>query len=133
MHTPHHHQPLSMEGGHPGTSPHPSAPIYPASPPAASCAGMPWARDVDVGLADSTRRLEHCCAQYHIQLSTLPTQTPLPVYYKVRSCHPISLCTPVGHTSHFGTFNLIQGHMLHALLQLALPALCIKMNRYTHW
>ena len=133
MRIPHHHQPLSMEGGHPRTSPHPSSPIYPASPPAASSAGIPWARDVDLDFADRMGRLEHCCAQHHIQLSPLPTQTLLSVCYRVRSCHLISLCTPVGHMPHFGTFNLIQGHMRHALLQLTFPPLCINMNRYTNW
>lgn len=101
--------------------------IHPASPPAASTAGLPLASDVDLGLADPMASLMHHCAQHSIQLSTLPTQqTLLPACYRVRSCHPISLRTPVGHTHGFGHLNLIQGHMLRALLQVALPPLCIE-------
>lgn len=37
------------------------------------------------------------------------------------------LCTPVRHVPHFGSFNLMQGRMLCALLQLALPPL-LKLN-----
>lgn len=37
------------------------------------------------------------------------------------------LCTPVRHMPHFGSFNLMQGCMLCALLQLALPPL-LKWN-----
>lgn len=101
--------------------------IHPASPPAASTAGLPLASDVDLGLADPTASLTHHCAQHRIQLSMLPTQqTLLPACSRVRSCHPVSLCTAVGHTPGFGHLNLIQGHMLRALLQVALPPLCIE-------
>lgn len=133
MHIQRHQQRLGMEGGHPGISSHPSPPISPASPPAASSAGKAWARDMDLGFADPMGRLECCCAQHHIQPSTLPTQKPLLACNRVRSCHLTSLCTSVGHMPHFGTFNLVQGHMLRALLQLALPPPCIKTNRYTTW
>lgn len=72
-----YHQPLTVQGGHPGTSLHPLLPIYAALTPAARSFGMPWDRDVDLGLADPAGRLEHHCTHHHIQLSILPTLMPL--------------------------------------------------------